>query len=66
MVDLVPPLSELGGVPSRQRQVLCPQLVASMNAKLHQLIRAEIGPDPNLVERPLVTFATAGVTQRGG
>ena len=39
-------------------------LVTAMNAKLNELIDRELGPDPNLVERPLGTFALAGLKSR--
>jgi arylsulfatase len=40
-------------------------LIVQMNDKLNQLIREEMGADPNLVDRPLVTFVMAGIKQRG-
>jgi len=39
-------------------------LVASMNGKLDALIAEELGPDPTLVDRPLETFAVAGMKSR--
>jgi len=39
-------------------------LVMSMNGKLEALIREELGPDPNLVDRPLETFVVAGMKSR--
>jgi hypothetical protein len=39
-------------------------LVMSMNEKLNALIREELGPDPNLIDRPLETFVVAGMKSR--
>jgi hypothetical protein len=39
-------------------------LVLSMSGKLEALIRQELGPDPNLVDRPLETFVVAGMKSR--
>ena len=39
-------------------------LVMSMNGKLEALIREELGPDPNLVDRPLETFVVSGMKSR--
>jgi hypothetical protein len=35
-----------------------------MNGKLDALIAEELGPDPTLVDRPLETFAVAGMKSR--
>ena len=39
-------------------------LVMSMNGKLEALIGEELGPDPNLVKRPLETFVVGGLKSR--
>jgi arylsulfatase len=66
LYDLADDPNEMTNLADRQSPGYDEALVASMNTKLNQLIRAEIGADPNLVERPLLTFVTAGIKQRGG
>lgn len=66
LYDLVDDPNEMTNLAKRESPGYDEALVSSMNTKLNQLIRAEIGADPNLVERPLLTFVTAGIRQRGG
>jgi arylsulfatase len=65
LYDLVDDPNEMTTLADRESRGYDEALVARMNAKLNQLIGAEIGVDPNLVERPLLTFVTAGIKQRG-
>ena len=55
----------MNNLANRENPVYDEDLIAEMNAKLNELIHVEIGADPNLVERPLLTFVTAGIKQRG-
>jgi hypothetical protein len=66
LYDLVDDPNEMTNLADRESPGYDEALVASMNTKLNQRIRAEIGADPNVVERPLLTFVTAGIKQRGG
>ncbi len=65
LYDLVDDPTEINNLANRENPVYDEDLVAEMNAKLNELIHVEIGADPNLVERPLLTFVTAGIKQRG-
>jgi arylsulfatase len=64
-------LYDLGADPDEMINLADPEhpmydsaLVTSMNTKLHELIAAELGSDPNLVDRPLETFVVAGLKSR--
>lgn len=65
LYDLVDDPDEMDNLANRENPNYNAALVAEMNAKLNELIRIEIGADPDLVERPLLTFVTAGIRQRG-
>jgi hypothetical protein len=65
LYDLVEDPTEMNNLANRENPVYDEDLIAEMNAKLNELIHVEIGADPNLVERPLLTFVTAGIKQRG-
>jgi arylsulfatase A-like enzyme/uncharacterized membrane protein len=65
LYDLVEDPDEMENLADRDTPRYDEALLTRMNTKLNQLIRAEIGADPNLVERPLLTFVTAGIKQRG-
>jgi arylsulfatase len=65
LYDLVDDPTEMNNIANRENADYDEALVAEMNTKLNELIRVEIGADANLVERPFLTFVTAGIKQRG-
>ena len=65
LYDLINDPNEMDNLANRENPKYDEALVMEMNQKLNELIHIEIGADPNLVERPLGTFATAGIKQRG-
>jgi arylsulfatase A-like enzyme len=64
LYDLVEDPDEMVNLANRENPKYDEALVLSMNGKLEALIREELGPDPNLVDRPLETFVVSGMKSR--
>ena len=64
LYDLVDDPDEMVNLADRGNPKYDEARVTSMNGKLDALITEELGPDPNLVDKPLATFAVAGMKSR--
>ena len=64
LYDLWQDPDEMDNLANQNNPTYDEALVASMNDKLNTLIRAELGDDPDIVERPLLFMGVAGFKQR--
>jgi arylsulfatase len=64
LYDLWKDPDEMDNLANRDHAAFDHALVASMNDKLNTLIRAELGEDPDIVDRPLLFMGVAGFKQR--
>jgi len=65
LYDLVNDPDELENLANRDHPKYDKALVVEMNDKLNSLIRTELGNDPNLVDRPLLTMLASGAKSGG-
>jgi arylsulfatase len=64
LYDLWEDPDEMDNLANRDNPTFDEALVASVNDKLNTLIRAELGDDPDIVDRPLLFLGVAGFKQR--
>ena len=64
LYDLWEDPDEMDNLANRDNPTYDEALVASMNHKLNTLVRAELGDDPDIVDRPLLFMGVAGFKQR--
>jgi arylsulfatase A-like enzyme len=64
LYDLWEDPDEMDNLANRHNPEFDDSLVASMNEKLNDLIREELGDDPDIVDRPLLFMGVAGFKQR--
>ena len=64
LYDLWEDPDEIDNLANRDNPKHNKKLVASMNDKLNDLIRDELGDDPDIVDRPLLFMGVAGFKQR--
>jgi hypothetical protein len=64
LYDLWEDPDEMDNLANRDNPNHDEELIASMNDKLNTLIRAELGDDPDIVDRPLLFMGVAGFKQR--
>jgi arylsulfatase A-like enzyme len=64
LYDLWDDPDEMDNLANRHNPNHDEKLIASMNDKLNTLIQAELGDDPDIVDRPLLFMGVAGFKQR--
>jgi arylsulfatase len=64
LYDLWEDPDEMDNLGNRDHAAFDHALVASMNDKLNTLIRAELGEDPDIVDRPLLFMGVSAFKQR--
>jgi len=64
LYDLWEDPDEMDNLANRDNPNHDEKLIASMNDKLNTLIQAELGDDPDIVDRPLLFMGVAGFKQR--
>jgi arylsulfatase len=64
LYDLWQDPDELDNLANRDNAKFDEAVVSSMNEKLNDLVRQELGDDPDIVDRPLLFMGVAGFKQR--